>query len=612
MKRILLSVAAAGVVGLSLAALYWHVHASRRAAGTLHSGRAAVAGVPPSTPPTRAAAAGPTRFTDVTRAAGIKFTHNNGAFGKKYLPETLGSGLAWLDYNHDGYPDLLLLDGADWPGHPTRLHGQTMQLYRNNGNGTFTNVTHQAGLAHVMYGMGAAVADYLNSGYDDLFITGIGGNRLYRNNGNGTFTDVTRSSGLDDYRGFATSAAWLDYNHDGCLDLWVDYYVKWTPRTDLYCTINGRQKDYCTPDHYPGDSPRLYRQIRRNGACTGHFQDVTRAAGVYDPTSKSLGVSVFYDGYNRDDRPDVFVSNDTQPNKLFRNNGNGTFSEQAVSAGVAFSEDGVARGGMGTDVADYDNSGRFSLVVGNFSNQMLGLYHNDGHGLFVDVAPQSEVGRASLLSLSFGTFFFDYNDDGLPDLFVANGHLDPGIHAVQPQVHYAEPPLLFKNLGGGRFRNVVTAVGGGLARPVVARGAAYADYDLTGHPNIALNTNFGPAYLYYNRGNSNHALRIRTIGVQSNRDGIGTLVRVKTAGGWQEQYVKSGSSYLSANELPLTFGLGRNDLAETIELRWPSGIRQTLRHVPGDQFITVTEGRGITARQPLRHCDKNGMHCQPR
>ncbi len=567
---------------------------------------------PTASAPVRKAAAGHVRFTDVTRLAGIQFIHNNGAFGKKYLPETLGSGVAWLDYNNDGYQDLLLIDGADWPGHPTRLHGETMKLYRNNGDGTFTDVTRQAGLAHAFYGMGAAVGDYLNNGYDSLFITGVGGNHLYRNNGNGTFTDVTRGSGLDDYRGFATSAAWVDYNRDGCLDLWVDYYVQWTPQTDLFCTVDGKHKDYCTPNNYPGVSPRLYRQIRQGGVCTGTFQDATRASGIYDPTDKSLGVSVFYDGYDRDRRPDIFVSNDTQPNKLYRNNGNGTFSEQAVQAGVAFSEDGVARGGMGTDVADYDDSGRFSLVVGNFSNQMLGLYHNDGHGLFVDMAPQSDVGRASLLSLSFGTFFFDYNLDGRPDLFVANGHLDPGIHAVQPQVHYAESPLLFRNLGGGRFRNVAPTIGGGFDRRVVARGAAYADYDLTGFPDILFSTSSGPAYLYYNRGNQNHALRIRAVGVESNRDGIGTLVRVKTSTGWQEQYIKSGSSYLSASELPLTFGLGASDQAQVIQLLWPSGQKQSLTDVPGDQFITITEGKGITAHQPLRICDSQGKNCKPR
>ncbi len=552
------------------------------------------------------------RLADVTAGAGIRFIHNNGAFGKKYLPESLGSGVAWLDYNNDGFPDLLLVDSADWPGHPTRRHGQTMKLYRNNGNGTFTDVTRQAGLAKVFYGMGAAVGDYLNSGHDSLFITGVGGNHLFRNNGNGTFTDVTRAAGLNHHPGFATSAAWLDYNRDGCLDLWVDYYVRWTPQTDLFCTVDGKHKDYCTPNNYPGVSPRLYEQIRQGGACTGRFRDVTRAAGIYDPSSKSLGVTVFYHGYDDDHRPDVFVSNDTEPNELFRNNGNGTFSEQAVRAGVAFSEDGVARGGMGTDIADYDNSGRFSLVVGNFSNQMLGLYHNDGHGLFVDMAPVSAVGRASLLSLSFGTFFFDYNLDGRPDLFVANGHLDPGIHAVQPQVHYAEPPLLFENLGGGRFRNVAGEMGGGFDRRVVARGAAYADYDLTGFPDIAETTSSGPAYLYYNRGNGNHALRIRTIGIKSNRDGIGTLVRVETAAGWQEQYVKSGSSYLSANELPLTFGLGSSDRAVRVELHWPSGAKTMLENVRGDEFITVTEGQGITARQPLRSCDAQGDNCRPR
>ncbi len=605
MKRILPFLL--GVV-VFISAVFWLRHRREaRPAAPISSATGAPA--PLSSQP--GAASGPLRFVDVTQAAGIDFTHNSGAYGKKYLPETLGSGVAFIDYNHSGYQSVLLLDGQDWPGHPTRLHGQTMRLYRNNGNGTFTDVTRQAGLAAPMYGMGAAVGDYLNNGNQDLFVTGLDGNHLFRNNGNGTFTDVTRQAGLDIDPGLATSAAWVDYDRDGCLDLWVDYYVRWSRKTDIYCTEDGVHKSYCTPEKYHGASPRLFHQIRSHGQCTGRFVDVTHAAGVYDPTSKSLGVSIFYDGYNGDGRPDIFVSNDTQPNKLFRNNGNGTFSEEAVSAGVAFSEDGVARGGMGTDVSDYNRSGRFSLVVGNFSNQMLGLYRNEGHGLFLDVAPSSDVGRASLLSLSFGTFFFDYNLDGRPDLFVANGHLDPAIREVQPRVHYAEKPLLFQNIGHGKFRNATADVGPQLGRRVVARGAAYGDYDLTGFPDILVSTNNGPAYLYYNTGNGNHALRIRTVGVKSNRDGIGALIQLHTASGWQEQYVKSGSSYLSASELPVTFGLGSAAGADTIRLHWPSGEVQTLHNVAGGQFITVTEGVGITARQPLRKCNNQGMDCKP-
>ena len=526
---------------------------------------------------------------DVTRRAGIHFIHNSGAYGAKYLPETLGSGVGFIDYNNSGCQSILLLNGRDWPGHPTKLHGATMKLYRNNCNGTFTDVTKHAGLAIPMYAMGVAVGDYNNDGWDDFYVTTLHGGHLFRNNGNGTFTDVTKQAGIKNYP-FSTSACWLDYNKSGYLSLFVAHYVKWSRATDIRCTIDGKHKSYCTPEVYKGTSVRLYRNDGN-----GKFTEVSKQAGLYDPTSKSLGVvPLYHDGW-----PSVFVANDTQPNKLYHNNENGSFTDVAVSAGVAFSEDGVARGGMGVAAADYNGSGRFSLLVGNFSNQMLGLYQNQGHGLFVDVAPSSEVGQASLLSLSFGTFFFDYNLDGRPDIFVANGHIDPHIRAVQPQVHWRESPLLFKNVGDGHFRVVTKDVGPQFSRPIVARGAAYGDFDLDGTPDILMSTNNGPAYLYLNTGNGNTALRIQTVGVRDNRDGIGTLVKVKTPAGWQEQYVESGGSYLSASELPLTFGLDKYKSAQDVVVVWPLGGVENLGPVKGGQFITVTEGKGITHAVPL-------------
>lgn len=576
-----------GAAALAAAVLAAAALAGCHARSAPKSAPSASAAAPPAA--ARPDRLGPLRFVDVTRRAGIRFVHNSGAYGAKYLPETLGSGVGFIDYNRSGCQSILLLDGEDWPGHPTKLHGQTMKLYRNNCNGTFTDVTKQAGLAIPMYAMGVAVGDYNNDGWDDIYVTTLKGGHLFRNNGNGTFTDVTRQSGITDYP-FATSASWLDYNKSGYLSLFVAHYVRWTRATDIRCTLNGKTKSYCTPETYHGTSVRLYRN---NG--NGTFTEVTKQAGLYDTTSKSLGVvPVFHDGW-----PSIFVSNDTQPNKLYHNNRNGTFTDEAVSSGVAFSQDGVARGGMGVAASDYNGTGRFSLLVGNFSNQMLGLYQNDGHGLYVDVAPASEVGQASLLSLSFGTFFFDYNLDGRPDIFVANGHIDPGIQAVQPQVHWAESPLLFKNVGNGQFQLATDQVGPKLRRAVVGRGAAYADFDLDGTPDILLSTNRGPAYLYLNTGNGNTALRIQTVGVEDNRDGIGTLVKVQTAAGWQEQYVKSGGSYLSASELPLTFGLGRATGAEQVVLVWPRGGVEKLGPVAGGQFITVTEGKGITKRQSL-------------
>jgi hypothetical protein len=385
----------------------------------------------PQPPPPRTTEA-PVQFVDITHQAGISFVHYTGAFGKKYLPETMGAGCAFLDYDRDGYPDLLLVNGKDFPGHKTRR--STLKLYHNNGNGTFTDVTAKAGLDLEIYGMGVAVGDYDNDGWDDLYITGLGEARLFHNERNGTFKDVTRSAGVNN-PGFGASAAWVDYDKDGKLDLFVTNYVQWSEQGDLTCTLDGRHKSYCTPEAYKGDTCRLFHNLGN-----GRFEDVTQKAGIYDPTNKSLGVAVI--DYDLDGWPDLAVSNDTQPNKLYHNNRNGTFTEQAVQAGIAFSEDGIARGAMGIDEGDFDHSGYPSLAIGNFSNQMLGLYHNEGNRFFIDIAPASSVGRATLLSLSFGLFFFDYDLDGLEDLFVANGHIEPEINRIQPQVAYAQLPLV--------------------------------------------------------------------------------------------------------------------------------------------------------------------------
>jgi enediyne biosynthesis protein E4 len=530
--------------------------------------------------------ASPITFQDVTRTSGIHFVHNNGAFGKMWLPEAMGSGVAFIDYNNDGWPDILLISGTDWPGHGN--HHTFMALYRNNRNGTFTDVTRQAGLDVEMYGMGVAVGDYNNDGCDDIFVTALGQSHLFRNNCNGTFTDVTKQAGLWGHDEFSTSAAWVDYDHDGFLDLLVANYVQWTPQTDIYCTLDGRTKSYCTPQSYKGVSLRLWHN---NG--NGTFTDVTKQAGLYDPTSKSLGITVF--DANNDGWPDIFVSNDTEPNKLYINNGNGTFTERAVMSGVGFSEDGIARAGMGTAAADYDHSGHASILVSNFSNQMLALYHNEGNGLFVDEAPHSEIGHASLLTLGFGCFFFDYNNDGWPDIFVANGHIQQDIQSVQRQVHYAEPPLLFRNLGGGKFSDVTPQMGSTFNLPRVARGAAYADVYNNGKLDILISTNSGTVALFRNEGGANHSVRIKLVGTKSNRDGIGSNVRVTSGSMTQDKMLTSGSSYLSSSELVLTFGLGQNTIAQEVEIRWPSDHLDKLSDVSAGQTITVKEGSGIIA-----------------
>ena len=529
------------------------------------------------------------RFTDVTRQAGIRFVHNTGAFGKRFLPETMGPGCAFLDFNNDGWQDIFLVNSMDFPGHQRKRSRQ--YLYQNQGDGTFRDVTVRAGLNVELYGMGIGVADYDNDGDEDIYLTALRRDRLFQNQGNGTFRDVTRQAGIEN-ASFGASTAWLDYDRDGLLDLFVTNYVKWTEKEDIFCTLDGTNKSYCTPELYPGDTSRLFRNLGN-----GRFEDATEKAGLLDPRSKSLGVVVA--DYDLNGWPDLIIANDTEPNKLYQNNGDGTFSERGVQAGIAFSEDGVARGAMGIDAADYDRSGYPSLAIANFSNEMLGLYHNEGNRFFIDEAPTSTVGRDSLLSLGFGLFFFDYDLDGLLDLFVANGHIEPDMPKVQPQVSFEQLPLLFRNLGNNQFQEEARSAG--FTQKMVARGAAYADYDQDGDLDVLITTNGGPAYLFRNdAGKSHHSIRFKTTGGRSNRDGIGTVIRVHTAGGISWQRVRSGSSYCSQSELTLTFGLGTDSQVKKVELVWPSGHEEVLANLAADYTYSVQEGKGIVARKKLR------------
>jgi enediyne biosynthesis protein E4 len=533
---------------------------------------------------------GPIEFTDVTSQAGIRFKHNSGAYGKKYMPETVGSGCAFLDYDNDGWQDILLVNSMNWPDHKGAKSFPA--LYHNNKNGTFTDVTKEAGLEVEMYGIGCAVADFDNDGNVDIYITCLGANHLFRNLGGGKFADVTAKTGVGD-PGFSTSAVWFDYDKDGKLDLFVCNYVEWSIDKDLYCTLDGKNKSYCTPESYRGHSSTLY-----HNRGDGTFEDVTKKAGLYEPAGKSLGVALIdYDG---DGWIDLFVANDTQPNKLYRNNGDGTFTDNATTAGVAFSEAGVARAGMGTDAADYDGSGRASLIVGNFSNEMLGLYHNEGTGLFIDEAPTSTIGKATLLTLTFACFFFDYDLDGLPDIFAADGHVSDDISTVQPKVMYAEPPHLFRNLGKKKFDEVTPRLGKALQQAVVARGAAYGDFDNDGDLDLLITSNNGPARLLRNDGgNQNNLLRIKTVGTTSNRDGIGARIVVKSGNQKLWCMVKTGSSYASQSELPVTFGLGKAEKVTSVEITWPGGRVETVPDVSANQAITIQEGKGIIASQPI-------------
>jgi hypothetical protein len=525
----------------------------------------------------------PARFVDVTEKAGIRFTHVNGAFGKKYLPETMGSGCAFFDFDSDGDQDILLVNSTGWPGAPGS-RSATSALYRNRGNGTFEDVTRGTGFDRSLYGMGVAIGDYDSDGDPDVYLTALGPNVLLRNEGNGKFADVTAAAGVGD-EGFGSSAAFFDYDRDSDLDLFVLNYVRWSMESDLYCSLDGKSKSYCTPESYDGASPLLYRNDGK-----GKFQDVTREAGLENPRGKGLGVAIF--DFDEDGILDLAIANDTQPNSLYKGSGQGTFADVGVLAGIAFSESGVARGAMGIDAGDYDGTGRESLVIGNFSNEMIALYHNEGRGFFIDQAPISEVGRASLLTLAFGAFFFDFDLDGQLDIFVANGHVENDIQAVQQRVTYAQPPHLFWNLGKGRFRDVAKEVGSELSRPMVARGAAYGDIDSDGDLDLLVTTNGGRAYLYRNDLQATASwIGFRLKGTGSNRDGLGARIRLTAGGRTQSATVKSSTGYLSQSQLPVVFGVGKSSIVDRVEIRWPAGKTQTVASPSPGRIHVIEESR---------------------
>jgi enediyne biosynthesis protein E4 len=524
------------------------------------------------------------RFADVTQRAGLQFQHNSGAYGGKLLPETLGSGCAFLDFDADGWQDILLINGMDWPGH--KRQRSTLRLYKNNRNGTFTDVTKDAGLDVEMYGMGVAVGDYNNDGLPDIFITCVGQNRLFRNTGKGTFIDVTRAAGLGGRQGFSTSALWFDYDRDGLLDLFVCNYVRWSPEHDVFCSLDGKHKSFCTPEAYRGDTCWLF-----HNRGDGTFEDVTPTSGIFDTSSKSLGVAML--DYDQDGWPDLLVANDTQPNKLYKNLRNGKFKDVAVEAGLAFSTEGKARAGMGVDVADFENSGNPGIAITNFDNEMIGLYRNVRKGTYDDISVLAGVGLASRNSLGFGCVFLDVDLDGSLDLAVANGHIEETVRNIRGNVGYAQPPQLFLNQGG-KFQDVAGDVDGEFGEPKVGRGLAYGDFDGDGDLDILLTTNNGPAYLYRNdQLTGNRSIRFHLTGTKSNRDAIGAVVRIFYDGQSQSRMVKGGSSYLSQSELPVTFGVGKRDKVARVQIEWPSGAKEEFKDLEAGRAYQIAEGKGL-------------------
>jgi len=528
------------------------------------------------------------KFTDVTDASGIEFRHFTGATGERYMPETMGAGCAFLDYDADGRLDILLTSGTSFiPTGPV----DTPKLYRNIGNGQFVDVTEAAGLDVPMYGMGITTADYDNDADPDIYFTNVGKNRLFRNNGDNTFADVTDFAEVGD-SDWSTSAAFFDADKDGWLDLFVCNYVEWTPETDVPCTVNPaaekQYRTYCTPTVYPGQSCRFYRNQG-----SGTFADMTSQSGLYNPMGKSLGVTLL--DYNHDGWMDLAVANDTEPNFLYCNNGDGTFTDEAVLMGIAFSETGKARGSMGIDAADIYNNGGIAIAIGNFSNEKTGFFYAEpGAVYFTDRTDRTRIGQVSYRSLTFGLLFFDCDLDGALDLFCVNGHIEPEVLRYQQNIPYAQPLSLFRNQRDGTFRDIAKAVG--LDRIGVGRGCAYGDYDNDGDldllvSNNGVKTEYSSAWLLRNDTEpSFNYIRVKTIGVRSNRDGIGASVRLTLENSVQQQIVRTGGSYCSHSETTLTFGLGKSETVMQLEILWPSGEVDTYVELEANQLIEVIEG----------------------
>lgn len=545
--------------------------------------------VSPTPAPEPTAVPSTIRFEDVTKEAGVAFVHVNGAAGKKWMPETMGSGVAAFDADGDGRIDLLFVNGRYWEGDPRAKSRPTLAFYRNvtreGGPVRFVEATREAGLAVSLTGMGAAVGDVDGDGSPDLFVTGVNGNRLFLNDGNGKFRDATKGSGLE-ATGWASSAAFGDFDGDGILDLFVGRYVDWTPKTDLFCTLDGRSKSYCTPERYPGVTSRLFK-----GLGGGRFLDVTRAAGALNPSGKALGVAVRdIDG---DGRLDIAVANDTSPNNLFRNvktvDGIPLFSDVAIETGVAVGEDGRARGAMGVTFADTRNDGGVSLAIGNFSNEMWSFWSAGPKGdFFADESVTSGVGRTSLLPLTFGLQFADLDLDGVLDIVGVNGHVETSIQDVQPTVTYRQPMLIFRGQGKGRFADVSAQAGEAVLAPVAGRGLAVADLDGDGKPDLVVTGNGGPARILRNvTPGPGRAVEVVLRGSGRNTGAVGARVTWSLAGRRRVDEVSGGDGYLSVSERCVRAGLGAASSLDEMTVRWPDGTTDSAKGLASGRYVWV-------------------------
>ncbi len=542
------------------------------------------------------------KFTDITSEVGIDFHYLSSHTTKKYLLETMGTGVALFDFDNDGRLDIFLVNGAPLNDSmprtaiPQKSGPQYWnRLYHQKADGTFEDVTEKAGLQGVGYGMGVAIGDYDNDGFEDLYVTAYGGNRLYHNNGNGTFTDVTEKAGVGG-AGWSTSAAWVDLDNDGLLDLVVLRYLDWD-FTDVFCgTHQEGYRSYCTPDIFKPIAPLVY-----HNEGNGRFVEVSQKVGI-SKAGRGLGIAIA--DYDRDGHVDIFVANDSMVEYLYHNKGHGTFEEVALPAGVAVDGDGNTYAGMGVDFADYDNDGLPDLIVTDLGNQRYALYKNNGDGSFTYASFSSGLGTITQRLSGWGVRFMDYDNDGWKDLIVAQGHDLDNVELTTPNLRYREPMLLVRNMGRD-FADVSSQSGSAFQIPWVARGLALGDIDNDGRVDAVVTTNDGLVHVLHNETQTaNHWLGVNLVGHKSNRDAIGAEVKVKTQHGFQLAIVTTASSYLSSGDKRLNFGLGTDEVIESLEIHWPSGIIQTLKNVHGDRMMQIDE----PAANESQNSNKNVMH----